>query len=157
MFKKSQGGEWELPDEGSYIMRFTGIVPGTRTEHQPKKPGDSVSYTQQFQFVIDDDRSDWDGVEVRSWFNEYYSDKSKTGQLFCAILGVKELPDNIEEEDLFDKPFQAMIKHKTSAKNGNIYPNIESPVAIRPRGSGRRRNQQVQMEPDDAGEDEPPF
>ncbi len=155
-FGKSAGGDYEIPDEGSYIFKMTGIA-GER-EHDPKKPGDPKDVSINFQFVVDDPDSDWDGVEVRSWFPQRYTDANKTGKLFAAILGVSETPEDIDLDDLLGKPFRATLLHTT--KDGRTYPKLETPIAIRPKGTGRRR-QLAATGTDGAGvdtdSDEPPF
>lgn len=152
-FGKSQS-DFEIPDVGSYILKMTGIA--SSFTHPPKKPGDSEDTSHNFQFVIDDPDSDWDGAEVRSWFPERYTDKNKTGLLFQAILGGGEIPEELDLEDLLNKPFRATIRHEVSAKNGNTYAKIESPIAIRSNGTGRRRGQQS-FAAAPAEDDEPPF
>lgn len=153
MFRKSTS-DFEIPDEGSYILKMTGVA--STFTHPPKKPGDSEDTSYNFQFVIDDDSTDWDGVEVRSWFPEKYTDKNKTGLLFQAILGGGEIPEELELADLLNKNFRATIRHEVSAKNGNTYAKIESPIAIRSNGTGRRRGQQA-LPVTPADDDEPPF
>jgi hypothetical protein len=154
MFRKSQV-DFEIPDEGSYILKMLGIA--SSHTHPPKKPGDPEDVSHNFQFVIDDPDTDWDGVEVRSWFPERYTDKNKTGLLFQAILGGGEIPEELELEDLLNKPFRATIRHEVSTKNGNTYAKVESPIAIRSKGAGRRRGQaELPVTPVD-DDDEPPF
>lgn len=144
--------DWEIPDEGSYTLRLTGIA--TERVHEPKKPGDPPDVSVNFQFVVDDPDSDWDGVEVRSWFPQKFTDGNMTGALFAAILGTKETPNDLGLDDLTGRPFTATIKHQV--KDGRTYPKLVSPVAIRPKGAGRRK----QLAATDAvveDDTEPPF
>lgn len=152
-FSKSIGGDFELPEEDTYVFVLTGIA-DTFT-HPPKKPGEQPSTSIQFQFQIADDESDWDGVEVRDWFPEKFTDRNKTGELFAAILGTKETPDDLDLPDLQNKPFKASLKHSVSPKDGKTYPKLTSPIAIRPKGTGRRRGLAETV--DTPVDDEPPF
>lgn len=160
-FSKSEGSDWELPDPGFYVLRYVGIassythpIDTTKAGYDPTHPPKPET-SHQFRFVIDDPDNVWDGVEVRSWYPERFTDKNKTGVLFSAIFGGEGVPDDLDETMLFDKKFQATIKHEVSKKNGNTYPSVESPIAYRPRGAGGPRRRMAVSEPDDG--DEPGF
>lgn len=157
----SEGGGFELPDEGSYRIKFLGVkdkkdFPKTDKAGNTiydEETGEAVMETSlTLQFVIDDEESDFDGTEFRDYFPLRVTTGNKSGRLWAALLGVSvdNLPVPLPRiTEFIDKRCVAMLKHR-KAGNGNVYPKIES-VAPIPRKKPKAAPVVAEVDNEDGG------
>lgn len=151
----SEGGDFELPAKGNYIIEFLGV---TDTKDWPKTTqggqnifdddGNQVMETSlTLQFRIDEDDEDYPGVEFRDYFPLRVTAKNKSGWLWAAFWGCdpEELPSPLPRvRDFIGKKASATLMHR-NASNGNTYAKIKSAVPL------KKKRRQAPVE-DDAGE-----
>jgi hypothetical protein len=127
------GGDFELPDEGSYIIEFRGVI-DKREFPNDKDPDGPPDVSLTLQFVIDEDDEDFPGVEFRDYFPQRVTAKNKSGRLWAALLGVK--PEELAERgiprtsEMVGNRCTANLIHR-NASNGNTYPKIAGVSPLR--------------------------
>jgi hypothetical protein len=146
--EKTTGGDWELPDEDTYVVEFLGVV---AMKDFPNNDG-GVDTSLTLQFIIRDDESEFDGVEFRDYFPLKVTDKNKSGKLWAALWG-GELPDAMPKTGAFiGRKAKATVTHRV-ASNGQTYPKIASVVPLRE----KKRRAVVQAVDEDYDANEPDF
>lgn len=143
----SEGSDFELPDEGSYIIEFRGVI-DKREFPNDKDPNGPPDVSLTLQFAIDEDDEDFPGVEFRDYFPLRVTAKNKSGRLWAALLGVKpeDLPQPLPRTSgMIGNRCNANLIHRT-ANNGNTYPKIAGVSPLR-----KKRARPTVEEDDDAG------
>ncbi len=150
----SDGGDFTLPDEGSYIIEFLGVIdtkdwPRTDKGGNPvyDEDGQAVMDTSlTLQFRIEEDEEDYPGVEFRDYFPLRVTAGNKSGRLWAAFWGVPiaDLPKPMPKVAQFvGRQARANIIHR-DAKNGNSYAKIASVVPLK-----KKRQAPVESEEND--------
>lgn len=127
------GGDVYVPDEGIYILRFTGI------DGQKEWPSDEVNddgtpkppdVSLFLAFEIEDPYEEYEGAHgktVKFWFPARFTPGNKTGRLFAAMFG-GELPAAFagDEDELIGRKVRAMLK-----KGDNGYLRLAEALPIK--------------------------
>ena len=127
-FSSGGGGEVYVPEEGIYILRFTGI--DSQKEWPADEEGGEPSVSLFLSFEIEDPYGEYEGADgktVKFWFPARFTPGNKTGRLFAAMFG-GELPAAFagDEDELIGRKVRAMLK-----KGDNGYLRLAEALPIK--------------------------
>lgn len=126
---------FELIDEGVYILTLASVDEPVKV--LPKYDPSGKKYRARFVFeVVSDVTGDtaWAGTKVSMYYTLTMNEKSNLYPVAKALMGGQVDPgQRITPTMLIGKQMQAMIAHGEPNDNGDVWPVIKSPMAIRRR------------------------
>ena len=124
---------FELIDEGVYILTLASVDEPVKV--LPKYDPSGKKYRARFVFeVVSDVTGDtaWEGTKVSMYYTLTMNEKSNLYPVAKALLGGQVDPgQRITPTMLIGKRMQAMIAHGEPNDNGDVWPTIKSPMALR--------------------------
>lgn len=118
-FSKGGGGDFTVLPKGNYVMRLLDVREGN--SFQNREDPTKTDYTIRIVAQVEDDDDEYDGEEIHFFTPARFTAKNKTGALWAALLGLddpKNLPDEIDSEQLIGRKFVARMKPTESGYNG---------------------------------------
>lgn len=147
MVAETQSQLWEIPsfeesnkafeliDEGFYIVRLDSVDDPVKV--LPKYDPSGKKFRARFVFeVISDVTGDttWAGIKVSMYYTLTMNEKSNLYPVAKALLGGQVDPgQRITPDMLIGNQMQCMIAHGEPNDNGDVWPVIKSPAALRRR------------------------
>jgi hypothetical protein len=124
---------FELIDEGVYVVRLDSVDEPVKV--LPKYDPSGKKYRARFVFeVVSDVHGDttWAGTKVSAFYTLTMNEKSYLYPVARALMGGKVDPgQRITPTMLLGREMQCMIAHGDPNDNGDVWPVIKSPMAIR--------------------------
>lgn len=142
--RNASKGEYQIPDEGSYVAEFTAYGEAQVSQFDANKQRIELTFT-----IVDDE--DFEGLEIKQWFGLTMHEQSKMYPVVKALIGGDVDPDEeIDLEDLIGKRCQITVTHTTKPRKDGTgeatYANIDSATPLR-----RKKKAATQPADDDDG------
>lgn len=143
MVTSSEGGEFQIPDEGTYVLELTQVGEPRTEPNQfwhPKGDQDEsdrpmrTSIYLQFEVAESPDDEDQIGLDLREYYTLSLGNEkmpSKLRPVVTAFLGRPvEDDDELDLEDFLSQRIRGTVTHGIK-KNGDTKAMLEAPLPLR--------------------------